>query len=254
MGSAPFSLEGKVALITGGGGGIGRQTAVSLARAGADVVLGDISDNLESVAEEVRNLGRKALAVHVDVSDNSQVYDAVAVAQAEFGGIDILVNNAATHLVERFSDGSPDKWERCLRINLLGQIIFCHAVIGGMIERKSGKIVNVASDAGRVGSLGQAVYGASKGGLIAFTRNLAVELARYHINVNCVSPGLINTEMWNSTRRDKPNLAGAYENTVLWKRLGEPDEVAAAILFLVSQEAEYITGQTLSVNGGVFIA
>ncbi len=254
MGSAPFSLEGKVALITGGGGGIGKQTALSFARAGADVVLGDISDNLDSVVEEVRALGRNGLAVRVDVMDNSQIHDAVAAAHGEFGRVDILVNNAAMHLVERFTDGSPENWERCLGVNLLGQIVFCHAVIGGMIERQFGKIVNVASDAGRVGSLGQAVYGASKGGLIAFTRNLAVELARYRINVNCVSPGLINTDMWNSTRRDKPNLAHAYENTVLWKRLGEPEEIAAAILFLVSKEAEYITGQTLSVNGGVFIA
>ncbi len=254
MQPTPFSLEGKVALITGGGGGIGRQTALSVAKAGAHVVLADISDNLESVAEEVRALGRNARAMRVDVSENPQIYEAVAAAQAEFGRIDILVNNAAMHLVERFSEGSPENWDKCLRINLLGQIVFCHAVMGGMIERRSGKIVNVASDAGRVGSLGQAVYGASKGGLIAFTRNLAVELARYHINVNCVSPGLVNTEMWNSTRRDNPKLAHAYENTVLWKRLGEPEEIAAAILFLVSQEAEYITGQTLSVNGGVFIA
>lgn len=254
MGSAPFSLEGKVALITGGSGGIGRQTALSFARAGADVVVADISDKADLVADEVRALGRNALFTRVDVADNSQIHDAVTTALSAFGRIDILVNNAAMHLVERFTDGSPQDWDRCLRVNLLGQIVFCHAVIGGMIERGSGKIVNVASDAGRVGSLGQAVYGASKGGLIAFTRNLAVELARHHINVNCVSPGLVNTDMWNSTRRDKPNLANAYENTVLWKRLGEPEEIAAAILFLVSEEAAYITGQTLSVNGGVFIA
>ncbi|MFW6056975.1 MAG: SDR family NAD(P)-dependent oxidoreductase, partial [Chloroflexota bacterium] len=130
----------------------------------------------------------------------------------------------------------------------------CRAVLDGMIERQHGKIINVASDAGRAGSSGQAVYGAAKGGIIAFTRNLAMELSRYKINVNCVSPGLINTDMWNATRKDKPKLAEAYEKTVPWRRLGEPDEIAAAILFLVSDEAEYITGQTLSVNGGVFIA
>jgi 2-hydroxycyclohexanecarboxyl-CoA dehydrogenase len=146
------------------------------------------------------------------------------------------------------------EWDRILRINLLGTIVCCHATVPGMIARQSGKIVNIASDAGRVGSMGQAVYGASKGGVVAFTRNLAVEMSRYKINVNCVSPGLINTPMWNSTRESRPNLARAYENTVLWKRLGEPSEIAAAILFLVSSEAEYITGQTLSVNGGVFIA
>jgi len=132
-------------------------------------------------------------------------------------------------------------------------MICCRAVLDGMIERQYGKIVTVASDAGRVGSLGQAAYGASKGGVIAFTRNLAVEMARYKINVNCVSPGLIDTDMWNANRRDNPKLAQAYEGTIPWKRLGEPEEIAAAIHFLVSDEAAYVTGQTLSVNGGVFI-
>lgn len=254
MGSGPFSLEGKVAFITGGGGGIGRETALAFARGGADVVLGDITTGVEDVAQEVRAQGRKALALRVDLADHSQIYDAVATAQREFGKLDILINNAGTHLVQRFTDGVAEDWERLLRINLLGTIVCCHAVVGGMIERQYGKIVNIASDAGRVGSMGQAVYGASKGGVVAFTRNLAVEMARYKVNVNCVSPGLINTDMWNSTRQDRPNLAHAYENTVLWKRLGEPSEIAAAILFLVSDEAEYITGQTLSVNGGVFIA
>ncbi len=254
MSSGLFSLDGKVALVTGASRGIGKETALAFARAGADVILGDITDDLEDIVGQARSLGHRVKGVHVDVTDNAQVYDAVATTQRQYGRIDILVNNAGTHLVERFAEGSPEAWDRCLHVNLLGHMVFCHAVIGGMIERQYGKIVNVASDAGRVGSLGQAVYGAAKGGIIAFTRNLAVELARYRINVNCVSPGLINTDMWNSTRRDKPKLADAYENTVLWKRLGEPGEVATAILFLVSDEAEYITGQTLSVNGGVFIA
>jgi len=254
MAPVPFSLEGKVALVTGGGGGIGRETALAFARAGADVVLGDITPRAEDVANEVRAQGRKALSVPMDLSDSSQIYEAVGAAEKAFGRIDILVNNAGIHLTQRFTDGAVAEWDRILRINLLGTIVCCHATVPGMIARQSGKIVNIASDAGRVGSMGQAVYGASKGGVVAFTRNLAVEMSRYKINVNCVSPGLINTPMWNSTRESRPNLARAYENTVLWKRLGEPSEIAAAILFLVSSEAEYITGQTLSVNGGVFIA
>jgi len=253
MGSVPFSLASKVAFITGGGGGIGRETALSFARAGADVVLGDISPRTEDVAQEVRALGRKALALHLDLSNSAQIYEAVATAQKEFGRLDILINNAGIHLTQRFTEGAAGDWERLIQVNLLGTIVCCHAVVGGMIERQYGKIVNVASDAGRVGSMGQAVYGATKGGVVAFTRNLAVEMARYKINVNCVSPGLVNTDMWNATRRERPNLANAYETTVPWKRLGEPSEIAAAILFLVSDEAEYITGQTLSVNGGVFI-
>ncbi len=254
MTPVPFSLEGKVALITGGGGGIGRETALAFARAGADVVLGDITPRAEDVANEVRALGRKSLSLRMDLSDSSQIYEAVAAAEKGLGRIDILINNAGTHLTQRFAEGAVEEWDRLLRINLLGTIVCCHAVVPGMIERKSGKIVNIASDAGRVGSTGQAVYGASKGGVVAFTRNLASEMARYKINVNCVSPGLINTPMWNSTRETRPNLARAYEETILWKRLGEPSEIASAILFLVSSEAEYITGQTLSVNGGVFIA
>jgi 2-hydroxycyclohexanecarboxyl-CoA dehydrogenase len=254
MGSSPFSLEGKAALITGGSRGIGRETALAFARAGADVVVTSrtLSD-LEKVADEVRALGRKALAISVDVSDSAQIYDSVARANKELGKIDILINNAGLHLTERFTEGAQEGWERCLHVNLLSHIVFCRAVLDGMIERQSGKIVNVASDAGRAGSSGQVVYGAAKGGIVAFTRNLAMEVSRYKINVNCVSPGLINTDMWNATRRDKPKLAEAYERTIPWKRLGEPEEIAAAILFLVSSEADYITGQTLSVNGGVFI-
>lgn len=253
MGSAPFSLEGRVALITGGGRGIGRETALWFARAGADVVVGDIFDGVGAVADEVQALGRRALAVRLDVTDSEQARGAVAEANARLGKVDILVNSAGTHLAQRFSEGNVSEWERVLRVNLLGTIICCHAVIGGMMQRQYGKIVTVASDAGRVGSMGQAVYGATKGGVIAFTRNLATEMARYKVNVNCVSPGLINTDMWNATRVEKPKLAQAYEATVPWKRLGEPSEIAAAVMFLVSDEAEYITGQTLSVNGGVFI-
>ena len=253
MAAMAFSLEGRVALITGGSRGIGRETALSFARAGADVVVGDVIPAVESAAAEVRALGRRALAVHVDVTDSAQVYEAVGKAVKELGRVDILVNCAGIHLVQRFTEGAVADWERLLRVNLLGTMVCCRAVIDGMIERQYGKIVNVASDAGRVGSMGQAAYGASKGGVIAFTRNLAVEMARYKINVNCVSPGLINTDMWNANRRDNPKLAEAYENMIPWKRLGEPEEIAAAIQFLVSEEAAYVTGQTLSVNGGVFI-
>jgi len=254
MGSSPFSLEGKAALITGGSRGIGRETALAFARAGADLVVAGLDlPDLEGVANEVRALGRKALAIEVDVLDTPQIYATVDRAVKEFGKVDILVNNAGIRLAERFTEGTEQEWARCINVNLLGPIVFARAVLDGMIERQAGKIINVASDAGRSGSSGQVVYGASKGGIIAFTRNLAVEVSRHKINVNCVSPGLIDTDMWNATRRDRPRLAEAYERTIPWKRLGEPEEIAAAILFLASSEAAYITGQTLSVNGGVFI-
>ncbi len=253
MGATAYSLEGRVALVTGGSRGIGRETALRFARAGADVVVGDIIPAVDNVASEVRALGRKALGLHIDVTDAAEVHDAVEKAVAALGKVDILVNSAGIHLVQRFVEGAPDEWERLFRVNLLGTMICCQAVLRGMMERQYGKIVTIASDAGRVGSLGQAAYGASKGGVIAFTRNLAVEMARYRINVNCVSPGLIDTDMWNANRRENPKLTQAYENTIPWKRLGEPGEIAAAIHFLASDEAAYVTGQTLSVNGGVFI-
>lgn len=253
MGATAYSLEGRVALVTGGSRGIGRETALRFARAGADVVVGDIILAVDNVASEVRALGRKALGLHIDVTDAAEVHDAVEKAVAALGKVDILVNSAGIHLVQRFVEGAPDEWERLFRVNLLGTMICCQAVLRGMMERQYGKIVTIASDAGRVGSLGQAAYGASKGGVIAFTRNLAVEMARYRINVNCVSPGLIDTDMWNANRRENPKLTQAYENTIPWKRLGEPGEIAAAIHFLASDEAAYVTGQTLSVNGGVFI-
>jgi len=253
MGATAYSLEGRVALVTGGSRGIGRETALRFARAGADVVVGDIIPAVDNVASEVRALGRKALGLHIDVTDAAEVHDAVEKAVAALGKVDILVNSAGIHLVQRFVEGAPDEWERLFRVNLLGTMICCQAVLRGMMERQYGKIVTIASDAGRLGSLGQAAYGASKGGVIAFTRNLAVEMARYRINVNCVSPGLIDTDMWNANRRENPKLTQAYENTIPWKRLGEPGEIAAAIHFLASDEAAYVTGQTLSVNGGVFI-
>ena len=254
MGSAPFSLEGKVALITGGSRGIGKETALAFARAGADVVVAGLDlPDLENVATEVKALGGKALAIEVDLTSSAQIDATVARATEEFGKIDILVNNAGMHLTARFMEGSEATWMKVLQVNLLGHMLFSRAVLKGMIEKQSGKIINIASDAGRTGSSGQVVYGASKGAMVAFTRNLAVEMSRYKININCVSPGLIDTDMWNATRRETPKLAEAYEKTIPWKRLGTPSEIASAILFLASDEAEYVTGQTLSVNGGVFI-
>lgn len=253
MGAPEISLDGKIALISGGSRGIGRATALSFAKAGADVVVTSrkLAD-LEKVASEVHSMGRQAQAIRVDVSNSQEIREAVGEVQRDWGRVDILVNNAGAHLVERFMQGKEEEWERILTVNLKSHIVFCRAVLDGMMERQYGKIINVASDAGRAGSTGQAVYGAAKGGMVSFTKTLAMEMARYGINVNCVSPGLINTEMWNTVRDTNPKLAQAYEGLVPWKRLGEPEEVAAAILFLASDAAQYITGQTLSVNGGVF--
>ena len=254
MDSSSLSLEGKVALVTGGSRGIGRETALQFASAGADVVVAglDLPDR-QNVAAEVKALGRNSLALEVDLTNSEQIFATVARATTKIGAIDILVNNAGMGLTERFMEGKTEIWAKLLSLNLLGHIVVTRAVLEGMIERKSGKIINIASDAGRAGSSGQVVYGATKGGMIAFTRNLAVEMSRYKININCVSPGLIDTVMWNHTRQVTPKLAEAYEKTIPWKRLGTSAEIASAILFLASDMADYITGQILSVNGGVFI-
>lgn len=255
MHSSQFSLEGKVGLISGGRRGIGRATAVALARAGADVVVTDIElADLEKVAAEIGNLGRRSWAMMMDVADGNQVRAAVRQVEEEWGKIDIFVSNAGVRLAQRFTEGNEDEWARTIAINLTSHIISCRAVLDGMIERGYGKIITIASDAGRLGSTGQAVYGAAKGGLVSFTRNLAMEMARHGINVNCVSPGLIDTAMWNAVREDRPRLAEAYERAIPWKRLGKPEEVAAVVLFLATDEARYITGQTISVNGGMFTA
>ncbi len=255
MDSSQFSLEGKVGLISGGRRGIGRATAVALARAGADVVVTDIElADLEKVAAEIGNLGRRSWAMMMDVADGNQVRAAVRQVEEEWGKIDIFVSNAGVRLAQRFTEGNEDEWARTIAINLTSHIISCRAVLDGMIERGYGKIITIASDAGRLGSTGQAVYGAAKGGLVSFTRNLAMEMARHGINVNCVSPGLIDTAMWNAVREDRPRLAEAYERAIPWKRLGKPEEVAAVVLFLATDEARYITGQTISVNGGMFTA
>ena len=255
MDSSQFSLEGKVGLISGGRRGIGRATALGLARVGADVVVTDCElPDLEKVAAEIRALGRRSWAMMVDVADSKQIHAAVRQVEEEWGKIDILVSNAGVRLAQRFTEGNEEEWDRIIKINLTSHIISCRAVLDGMIERKYGKIITIASDAGRLGSTGQAVYGAAKGGVVSFTRNLAMEMARYGINVNCVSPGLIDTAMWNAVRQDSPRLAEAYERAIPWKRLGKPEEVASAILFLATDEARYITGQTVSVNGGMFTA
>jgi 3-oxoacyl-[acyl-carrier protein] reductase len=268
-----IDLTGRVALVTGGSRGLGRADALTLARAGADVAIADIlveselseeTDSLgslatvaraqglvytESTAEEIRGMGRRALALKCDVTDRDQVAATVARTVEELGSVDILVNNAATlDHVGQFPDQSPELWERDLRVNLSGSFNCAQAVWPHMKERGWGRIVNMASVAGTLGGFGQASYSTTKSGVLGLTKTLAMEGGRHGITANAIVPGVIGSEafhMANAAMNER-----IVQRTV-FKRHGEPQDVANAIAFLCSDLASYITGVGLYVSGGI---
>jgi len=241
-------LKGKVALVTGGARGLGRADALALAEAGADMVVADILD-AEKTANDVRSMGRKSLAIKMDVTNMAEVKEGFEKAKKDFGSIDILVNNAATldHLGQILEQ--RDKlWERDLRVNLTGTYNCSRAVWPFMQEKKWGRIINMASVAGTLGGFGQASYSATKAGVIGFTKTLALEGARYGINCNVVCPGIIASE---SFQLISPEMRERLIKRTAFKKLGEPEDVANAIVFLASDKAKYITGIVLNVSGGI---
>jgi 2-hydroxycyclohexanecarboxyl-CoA dehydrogenase len=242
----------KTAIVTGAGSGIGRATALGLARDGANVVLGDLSlERAQAVAEEISAIGGTALPVEVDVANADRVRTMVAVTMKELGQIDILVSNAGWDKVMPFVVTDEELWDRVIAVNYRGHVACAHAAVPHMLEAGSGKVVFIASDAGRVGSSGEAIYSGAKGAVIAFSKALARETARQGINANCVSPGLTDTPMLADVTETNERLMGAIIRSIPLGRVGTPDEVAKAVLFLASSDADYITGQTLSVNGGL---
>lgn len=245
-------LKDKVAIITGAGGGIGSATARVFSGEGARVVVADLDfDNAAVVAGEINSGGGVAVAVKVDVTERKSVDDLVGLVIEKYGRVDVLVNNAGWDKVEPFLDSTEETWDKVIAINLRGCINCCRAVLPGMISRQYGKIVNISSDAGRVGSSGEAVYSAAKGGIIAFTKTLAREMARHAINVNCVAPGPTDTKLFAEVAAGNPKIAEAMVKRIPLRRLAQPRDIAHAVLFMASDEAAYITGQTLSVNGGL---
>lgn len=240
-------LEGQVVFVTGAGSGIGRATSIRLGEEGCRVVCADV--NAETAAKTAAEV--HGHAVELDVSDYSSVCAAVERAQGLAGAIGMLVNCAGWDKVERFVDSQPETWQRVVAVNLIGTINCVHALLPGMIERKAGAIVGVSSDAGRVGSSGEVVYSGAKAGIIGFLKGVARESARYNIRANIVCPGPTNTPMMDATTKADPRIAEALVKAIPFRRLGEPHEIASAIAFLLSLEASYITGQTLSVNGGL---
>jgi 2-hydroxycyclohexanecarboxyl-CoA dehydrogenase len=247
-----MSLADQTAFVTGAGRGIGRSIALALARDGAQVAVTDLDgESAEAVAGEIGKQGGSAFALRLDVTRRAEVDSAVKAVAERAGGIGILVNNAGWDRVQPFLESEEDTWERIIALNFRGLIYTCKAVLPGMVARGHGKVVNISSDAGRGGSFGQAVYSGTKGAVIAFSKTLAREMARYKINVNVVCPGLTDTRLFADCREQMPKVMDAVTRAIPWGRVGNPEEVAEAVAFLASPAAGYITGQTLSVSGGL---
>jgi len=243
-----MNFDGKSIVVTGAASGIGRATARAFAEAGGQVILADLSiDKGEEAATQLRAANLKAMFLPLDVASDESIANFKKEALA-LGDVHVIANVAGYGKAQPFVENTPDFWERVIDVNLKGPIKLIRALLDPMIARRSGKIVNVASDAGRNGSSGETVYSGAKGGLIAFSKSLAREMARYSINVNCVCPGPTETPMLMALPE---NHLEAFKRAIPFRRFGRPSEIADAILFLASDRASYITGQTLSVSGGL---
>lgn len=243
-----MQFTGKAIVVTGAASGIGRATAEAFAKAGGHVVLADLSvEHGEKAAQELRAAGHKADFIHLDVASDDSIAEFTRKAFA-IGEIHVLANVAGYGKGQPFVENTTEFWDRVVDVNFMGPIKLTRALLDPMIARRSGKIVNVASDAGRNGSSGETVYSGAKGGLIAFSKGLAREMARHSINVNCVCPGPTETPMLMALPE---NHLEAFRKAIPFRRFGKPSEVADAIVFFASDQSSYITGQTLSVSGGL---
>ena len=247
-----MKLDGKNAVVTGAASGIGRATAEAFAAAGAYVLLADINEEMgQAAAAVIRAQGRSAEFFRVDITDAQSIEAFRQAALAKRGRVDIVANVAGWGRTEAFVENKPEFWKKLIDLNFLGTVMVTRAFVDGMMERRSGKIVTVASDAGRVGSLGETVYSGTKGGVIAFTKALAREMARYDVTVNCVCPGPTDTPLMAAVP-DK--IKEAFARVTPMRRLARPSEIADAILFFAGPQSDFVTGQVLSVSGGLTMA
>ena len=242
-------LDGKNVIVTGAGSGIGRAISLMCASYGADVSAADLnSEALKVTCAEIEKLGRKCAAVTTDVTNFESVTAMVKQSQENLGQIDALVNCVGWDIIEPFWKNPIDYWDKVIDINYKSVVYCSRAVLDGMMESKAGRIISISSDAGRGGSSGETVYAGAKGGVIAFTKSLAREVARYNILVNCICPGPTNTPLFQG---QPEKIRQALEKAIPLKRVAEPEEIAGAAVFFASDLANFITGQTISVSGGL---
>lgn len=250
-----FELTGKVAVVTGGARGIGKGICDMLAKQGARVAIADLLiDEAVATAADIENAGGKAIAVKTDITDLASVQAMVEAVKDTFGPVDILVNNAGWDRMKPFIKTTPDFWNKVIDINYKGVLNTTYAVADSMIERHRGKIINIASDAARVGSMGESIYAGAKGAVISFSKTMAREFARSKINVNVICPGPTLTPLLDDMKAEDAfadKVLSGMDKIIPLKRMGTADDIAAAVVFFASEEANFITGQVLSVSGGL---
>lgn len=259
MNNTDSDVFGRVAFVTGGASGIGKGIALALAEAGFRVAVADLNANAaEAAVVEITEAGGDAAAITVDITRTDSVTAAIATTEERLGPIEIVVNCAGWDDFMNFVDTTEDFWHRIVELNFLGMLRVTRAVVPGMISRGWGRVINIGSDAGRVGSSLEAVYSGAKGGTIAFTKTLAREVATSGVTANTVCPGPTDTpalrNFANQSGDDADKVIAGMTRAVPMKRLGKPSDVAAAVVFFASDATEYITGQTLSVSGGLTMA
>lgn len=244
-----MKLKGKVAVVTGGAQGIGKAISKRLAEDGASVVIFDVKGEGEATAREI---GPQALFLKTDCTKKSEIDESVSRALEKFGPIDILVNNIGWALPTFFIEEDEAYWDKVLAVNSKTQLLVTQAVLRDMTKRKGGKIINISSDAGRVGQMQGVVYSLCKAGVIGFTKALAREVARFQISVNCVCPGPTDTQLFEEAIN--PKIKETFVQIIPFKRIARPEEIAAGVAFFASSDADYVTGQVLSVSGGLTMA